>query len=452
MIITLVYPRFQTRNAGGLEEPLGLLYLAAQLQAHGHTARFVDLTFSESLSDLNELIHGADWVGISSTSPLFGRAIEVGKYIKSQEPDIPLVCGGPHATTQADDVLAKGFDYAVIGEAEDSVLEFTRLLAEGRPHEARGIAYKDEDGTVVHTPRFPLETDLDRFPYPVRDAVHYEGYGTFGSIVTRGCPFECTYCKPMQDHLFGSKIRRRTAENVVNEIEQLFEIDPKKVIYFKDDILTILNVKWFEQFAEQLDRRGLKPRWQGNSRVDTVNYRKLELMKSAGCVQIAFGVESGSQRILDFYKKGTTVEQAEDAFAHCHALGILPHAFVMLGAPIEKREDMEQTYQHMKTIRPKSWLVSTVTPFPGNGMYSDMIDQGHFVPPDDYELYDNAQNSVEGRLPMQCEFITVKDVNEYRNKINRYLLRANMFDPMVWRKSLGRPGDTIRRVYDIFVH
>jgi radical SAM superfamily enzyme YgiQ (UPF0313 family) len=167
MKVALIYPRFKTVLAGGLEEPLGILHIASVLREAGHDVHLVDLTFAKSLDVLDGALDGADWIGVSSSSALFGKVVEVLAYIKQRAPGTPTVIGGPHATIATEDALGVGFDYAFLGEAESTIVEFTELLGQDRARECPGIAWL-EDGVVRISDRADFISDLDTIPFPAR--------------------------------------------------------------------------------------------------------------------------------------------------------------------------------------------------------------------------------------------------------------------------------------------
>jgi anaerobic magnesium-protoporphyrin IX monomethyl ester cyclase len=442
--IVLIYPRFHSPLASGLEEPLGILSVSSVLREAGHDLTFFDLTFERNLDVMDEALKAADWIGMSASSAIFGMATGVLGYVKRVAPGVPTVIGGPHATVATEDALRAGFDYAVLGEAEGSVTEFCDLLARERPHETPGIAWLDGDTLRVNGREGFIE-DLDTIPFPARDLIDYSHYPTIGMMASRGCPFHCVYCQPTIDRLFGEKMRHRSPGNVVDEIEQALTVAGGKDVYFKDDTLTVLSEEWFTEFGDELRRRGLSVSWEANSRVDTVTYGKLKLMRDSGCRQICFGVESGSPDVLKFYGKRADPEQAERVFRWCHELGILPHAFLMLGAPDETVEDLRMTYDLVKRIKPRSWSVHTTTPLPGTELYEYASERG-LLNVTDYEDYDNSRNSLEGRIPMRLRNVSQEDVARYRDKINHYLFLINVLNPQVIRKALRRPGAAVRKL------
>ena len=280
-------------------------------------------------------------VGLSCTTALFGRALQVLERIRSLRPELPVVLGGPHATACPEESLSKGFDALVIGEGEVTAVELFRcLLEKGDPAGIAGVSVLRSGGVVSGPPR-PFIPDLDSLPFPARDLVDYAGYKQnnlihIGLFVSRGCPFRCSFCKPMQDKIFGTKVRGLSPENAVREMLQAKELIGPRPFLFRDDTLPMLGAQWFEGLGRAMASAGLGgSRFSCQSRVDLITRELLTVMKQAGCQGIAFGVESGSQRVLDFYQKKIKVEDTIRAFDLCREFGIGTHAFMMLGAPIE---------------------------------------------------------------------------------------------------------------------
>jgi radical SAM superfamily enzyme YgiQ (UPF0313 family) len=397
--ILLIYPRFQYPVFGELQEPLGILSVAASLRAAGFLVELCDLTLAGSLEALDAPLSRAEAVGLSSTTVLFGRALMVLERIRTLRPELPAALGGPHATACPEESLVKGFDALVIGEGEVTAKElFARLAEKGDPAGIPGVAVLREGNVRCGPPR-PFIADLDSLPFPARDLIDYEGYKRnnlihIGMFVSRGCPFRCSFCKPMQDVLFGKKVRSRSPESVVREMaEAQARIGPRPFL-FRDDTLTMLGIPWFEELGSAMARAGLAGcHWSCQSRVDLITSELLTVMKQAGCQGIAFGVESGSQRVLDFYQKKIKVDDTIRAFDLCREFGIGTHAFMMLGAPIETREDVEATLALVRRIKPNSISTSFTTPAPGSQLYLDLTAGGP-SPYASYEDVDYLMNSV----------------------------------------------------------
>lgn len=438
MNILLIYPYYPYASVSTFEEPVGILYLASALLKAGRKVEVVDLTFNQEMEGVDEKVRWADVVGISAPTPLFGTADLVLKYIKKIKPDILSIAGGPHATANPSDALHAGFDVAVIGEGEATIVDLVETIEQKKPLEnVAGIAYLHGD-EVKLTPMRPFIPNLDDIPFPSRRFIDYSRYRRFGIISMRGCPYRCIYCKPIEDKLFGKKLRRRSLENVTAEIDELIDCYGNRQISFKDDTLTVNKTEWFEGLDEHFKRRNMRLSWQCSSRVDTVNIKKLKAMKEAGCRQLFFGIESGSQRILDYYRKDITVEKIVETFAMCHRVGIRACASIMLGAPIETREDLEKTFNLVKTIKPFNWHVHVTTPICGSYLYEQARAEKRIDPETDYSAFSPTGNIYRLHLPMKLDNLSANDIAEYRDRINSYMkfrviLRC-FVDPRIWKE------------------
>lgn len=459
MNILLVYPYYPFASVSTFEEPVGILYLASTLLKAGYNVEVADLTFNREMEGLDQKVRWADLVGISAPTPLFGTADTVLRHIKKIRPDIPSIAGGPHATVNPFDALQAGFDIAVIGEGEKTVIEVAKALEHKTPLEkVDGIAYLEGNGMRL-TPMRAFIQDLDEIPFPARQFIDYSRYRRLGIISMRGCPYRCLYCKPVEEKLFGKKLRKRSIGNVIEELDELIDHYGNRQISFKDDTLTVNKVEWFEQLGGHFNRRNMRLVWQCSSRVDTVDLEKLKAMKKAGCRQIFFGIESGSQRILDYYRKDITVERVKETFALCHLVGIRPSASIMLGAPTETREDLEKTYSLVKAIKPSNWHVHVTTPICGSYLYEQALAEKRLTIIKEYSAFAPTGNIYRLNLPMKLDNLSVNDIAEYRNRINNYMkfrvLLQSAADPHLWKEFFTSRGmrtiafNFIKRHFDI---
>lgn len=415
MKILLIYPRFRYPNIGGVQEPLGLLYIATVLKQAGNEVRFLDLSFRDELPDLCDEIEDIGFVGISSSTALFGRAVQVLKAIKEKNPSVPVALGGPHATALPEETVRAGFDVAVIGEGEITALTLIESLSrEGALNDSvlakiPAVAFRRGEAIVINSQR-EFIPNLDLIPHPDRALINYQTYFSMGLkqagvVAMRGCPFRCTYCKPMQEHLFGKKIRRRSPRDVAFEVDNIARNIVDRVL-FRDDAFTTNSIEWFNELEKTF--KELKTPlwgWVCQGRVDQVNPRLLDAMQSAGLKMIAFGVESGSQKILDYYRKGIKLEQTEKAFKLCKERGIATHAFVMVGAPIETWEDIEATIEIIERIQPNSVSPSITTPAPGTELYDYALSDGS------YNIVDWAESDyMSNARPLKLKHLSEEQV------------------------------------------
>jgi len=378
----------------------------------GHEAKLLDLSFYDEMPDISGELEGVGMVGISSATALFGRAVEVLRAVKKRDAGLPVVIGGPHATALPEETLRAGFDIVVIGEGEVSAPLLADSIEEGKSLDSvPGIVFRRGE-EVISVSRESFIEDLDSLPFPDRSMLDYERYfgaglKQAGMVAMRGCPYHCSYCKPMQERLFGARIRRRSAENVALEVDTVARSVVDRVL-FRDDAFTTNRPGWFRDLKKQLDNlRTPLWGWVCQGRVDQVNPKLLDAMQEAGLRMIAFGVESGSQRVLDYYRKGITVAQTERAFDLCRERGIATHAFIMIGAPIETADDIEATLRLLERIRPNSISPSITTPAPGTALYEQAIKEGL------YNIKDWAESDYMcNQRPMKLPHLTLEQILE----------------------------------------
>jgi anaerobic magnesium-protoporphyrin IX monomethyl ester cyclase len=226
----------------------------------------------------------------------------------------------------------------------------------------------------------PWIKDLDSLPFPARHLLPMDKYtilgkkSTIGNIISsRGCPFYCTFCE--SSLLFGRMFRARSPKNVVDEMKQLINEYHPKTIEFSDDLFT-LNMKRTETICDEIRRRGLDIPWACSSRVDTVSRSLLRKMKKAGCILIYYGVESGSQRVLNLMRKHIKIEQIIKAIKWTKEVGIEILASFIIGFPGETREDMQKTIAFAKRLDVDYAQFSFATPYPGTELYQMAKEKG----------------------------------------------------------------------------
>ena len=452
MKIVLVYPRWKWYEYNGLAEPLGLLQIAAALRIAGHSVVLADYSFSSSIDELDHLYRGADLCGISvSAAAMTGRAAEVADHIRHRFPDLPIVAGGAYPSIFPEASLdTLPVDFVIAGEAEEVMVELADLIEKGEDlTTVMNLTWRDHSGAAVSNPRRPVNTNLDSLPFPSRDLVDYDAYlkngmYEYGVITSRGCPYNCMYCKPSTDLIFGGGIRYRSADNVVQELVELSLLRNTSTlpVFFKDDTITLHPLSWFEQLRDGLQRNSIKLKWHCATRVDTVTREKLKVMADSGCHCISYGVESGSQRILDFYRKGTTPEQAVSAFRWSREFGIEATAMLMIGCPEEKDEDLEATYAHLKKLKPDDIVVYFSTAIPGREIHEWAMENGYLIENNDPSLLDPARNRACEVMNMRLPYLELSDVLGWKHRIERY---------RSWRKMTS-PENVRNWLYDLSRH
>jgi radical SAM superfamily enzyme YgiQ (UPF0313 family) len=334
--------------------PLGLCYLASSLRAAGHEALVVDaeaegLDLAGVLERLERF--GPDLLGIQVVSPLWDIVLEVCRAVKARG-GLPIVLGGPHITITRGEAFEQNphFDYAVIGEGEETLAELAGALQAGvDPSHVAGLCYRREGALHATAPR-PSDRELDSVPVPERGDLRMSAYRfsvpgrglqPFATLTsTRGCPFECTFCtEPM---MFGRRTRFRTPGLVVDEIEDTWRRYGTTHFIFVDDTLTV-EKKRMREICRQIVARGLPVTMEGWTHANTVDAALLTEMRAAGFVRLSFGVESGDPAILKSLKKGTDHERLRAAYRAAKGAGIETRGSVILGLPGDTRETVERT-------------------------------------------------------------------------------------------------------------
>lgn len=364
------------------DEPLGLEYIASSLE-NGHDVKILDLDIlGLNLDGLKQYLkqEKPDYIGVTASTPMLVDAKEIFALAKEILPNCKKIIGGAHSSCMPLNALEESLaDVAVIGEAEHS---FKAIVEDSPCEEILGIAFKENGKFVVNPP--PIEKDnLDLLKHPAHHLVprdsyrmspYFEGYfrkeekpiRSASVITSRSCPFECIYCASKK--IFNTGVRMRSAENVIEEIAILhFELGVKAVM-FVDDVFT-LDKKHTTQICKMLIERKINVKWWIDTRVDLVSEDLLRLMKEAGCRFIVYGVESGSQRILDMLKKGITLEQVREAFAITHKAGIDTKANFMLGHLDETEQELMQSIKLAKELNPTRAGFYLTLPVPGSQLY-----------------------------------------------------------------------------------
>lgn len=449
MHITLVQP-----FTDNIEPPLSLAFLAGPLKQAGHQVRLIDLQIPDVQRTWKTIFYSepVDIVGITAMTPQIKEAHSIAQWIKSRTPKTPVIVGGVHATLLPEQTLHEfqAFDIVVIGEGEETILELVSTLEHNKPiADVSSIGYRS-DGDIRITPARPRIQHLDALPNPHEhyDFDFYLENKSFSfmskcvsMIVSRGCPYSCRFCATTD--LWTNCYIHKSTDGVIKEIRYVLEHGAKGIV-FRDSTFNI-NRKWVEELCEKILKEKLRFKWAMNARVNLVNYESTRLMKKAGLDTVYVGVESGSQKILDFYGKGITLEQTEKAFRVCRKLGINTGAYFMLGALPELREDMEMTYQFVKKLKPTFSLFFLFMPLPGSELYKYYLDQGYRFDYNDMRC-DKAVFSSAGLTPEELEATRAKWELEFNKKshilINaaKYIIaiRSGRDIQQLWKKAVRR--------------
>lgn len=345
------------------KENLGLAYLSAALETDGHTTRIIDEIAGQDVeSGLDDF--RPDIVGISFMTMYALRAYDLARSIKEKR-GLTVVLGGAHPTAMPDEAIQHA-DCVIRGEAEWA---FPKLITSGR---IEGIVDA------------PSPEDLEELPLPNRSQLDLDiyasageelaglSYRTLGIISSRGCPFKCTFCINSKRE---SPLRFHSPERVVEEIKYLVDRHDIQSIAFYDELMAT-DAKRFREICEAMIDNGLDHlRWECQIHAKTARPDILKLMKRAGCVQVAMGFESGSQRVLDTINKGSSVEINMQAARLASEAGLRVRGCFIIGTPGETREDVALTEKFIRSAKVDFASLHYLTPLPGTALYDQFKDR-----------------------------------------------------------------------------
>ncbi|MCW4004429.1 MAG: B12-binding domain-containing radical SAM protein [Candidatus Bathyarchaeota archaeon] len=382
--------------------PLGLGYLGAVLHKNNFQVNVVDcqaynLTHEQVREELIKF--KPDIVGITSTTLTYKSALKIAKSAKEVFPNCITAIGGSHVTFWDDKALQEepALDVIVRGEGEQTMLELAQRVENHQAfHDLVGTTCR-EDNKIKRNPDRPFLEDLDSLPFPALHLwKHSDNLRKYGSIpypvmTSRGCVFWCNFCTAVR--MFGRKYRMRSPKNVVDELEYLHKTYHATQFTFYDDAFTVDQART-EEICDEIHRRGLKIKWDCETRVDMVSKELLVKMRKAGCVGVWFGVESGSKKQLESMGKGFSLAQTRRAFKWAKEAGLMTVAGVILGFPGETKESAWETIRFIKELNPNDVGFYIATPYPGTPMYDEVKANGS-LKITDFDKYDTATPTFE---------------------------------------------------------
>lgn len=392
--VVLINPGREERFS--VQEPLNLGFLASYLELSGVEVKIIDELAGDNVRE--ELANfGPDLVGITATTPLVPRAYQIASLCHDMK--IPTIMGGVHASVLPQEALAH-VDAVVKGEGEKALLSIVK----------EGLKEK-----IVERPFIP---NLDLVPPPSRHLMRMDFYlrtkdrlpetylefvpprtKTASLLTSRGCPYSCIFC---HNTWRGIPHRCNTPERVVEEIGELISTYKVRAIFFIEDNLFV-NKERLKKICQLILKKGYDFIWGGNARVDNIDYSLLKLAREAGCRQLTFGFESGSQAVLDALKKGTRVEENRKAVNLCHQAKILVNGTFMIGNPGETSEDIYATKKFILETSIDSCGVCITTPYPGTELWK-WCESKKLIPPSfnwaDF-TYDKAPIPANENLKVQ---------------------------------------------------
>jgi len=364
---------------GGSElPPLGIAILAAVTRDNGYKTKILDaaalkLNYEQTVNEI--LKENPNYLAITSVTISIFNAAKIAKLIKEKNPNIITIIGGPHLTAVPEETMEKfsEFDIGVIGEAEETIVELLNNLDKNKNlNNIKGLIIRNKKKLKI-TPARLFIKDLDKLPFPAWDLLpdllkYYQPAADSLNrspatllITSRGCPGQCIFC---DRKVFGNLIRGYSARYVIDMIKYLQKNYGIKDLFIEDDNFLVFK-KRTKEICELIINEKIDITFSIMGRVDVIDAEILNLLKKAGCWQINYGLESGSQKILDLLKKGTTVEQNKNAILLTKKAGIKVKGLFMIGNFGETRETIKETLDFIRKIPIDDFHITCYTPLPG---------------------------------------------------------------------------------------
>jgi radical SAM superfamily enzyme YgiQ (UPF0313 family) len=414
--------------------PHWILWLAGHIEKRGYHVAVVDVksdpnddfserekerVFRETVDRVTE--SRSSLVGLSGFTEDYRSLVVVAEAIKKRT-NAKIIVGGIHASVSPEEFFLREdspFDVAVVGDGE---VPLTNLIEAGKKSShswegINGLVFR-RGKDVVHTSSqsdFPTLDNMPIHPYHKLDmkfylqpqqfllrSIYLSGVHVF---TARGCPYQCTFCANSK-----KKVRYRPIDNVLREIVYLKETYDIDGFYIHDDTFTIKSARVIE-FCEKLMDSKYRFVWGMEGRVNQFPDTVFRSLKKSGCIQIDFGVESGSQESLDRIRKGITVKDTEDVFRRCRAEHIRTYANILINTPEETEEDVRKTVELMEHIKATVYGICVTTPYPGTEIYDRYV-----IPPlsvEEYRLYSDNKtytSIVDPRFRLAAHELNIEEL------------------------------------------
>lgn len=414
-----------SEQSGGETMPIGLVSLAAVTRQFGYPTAIVDaeiLKLDTYEATQRILALKPDYVGFTAVTVSIFNAAEVARLLKQNKEDIICIIGGHHISALPEETLNlfPAFDIGVIGEGETTIVELLDSLRHGfrdeSLREVKGIVFKLGD-QLIKTEKRERIKDLDSLPRLALDLlpdipkyycppVHtVKRLPATNMVTSRGCTGKCLFCAR---EVYKSTLSYHSASRIMDIIKDLYHNYKIREIQFRDDDFFVFRKRLRELCCLLIDEK-MDLVWSCTGRADFVNPQILDLMKKAGCWQIWYGVEAGSQEVLNMVRKGITLEQIIKAVTWTRESGIEPCGFFMMGNPGETRQSLCETIDFALKLDLSDFNVSFTTPFPGSELYTTYKKYGTF---------ENNWKKMHGWTPLFIPYgLTKEELKHFSNKL-----------------------------------
>jgi len=397
---------------------LGVGYLAGAVRARGINVKVVDGK-NEGHNRLEETVevirsYEPKFVGFSAMTTEYPTAIEIASRLKeSGKPPITIL-GGVHASALPIDSLTESsaFDYVLTGEAEDSLPNFIEAIKSRKGiNRIPGLYRRDKDGKPFSSCPTREVPDVNSLPFPAWDLL--PRFGSYPVVMSRGCPYDCVFCGKN----LGKKVRIRSVDHIMAEIEWLYKDYSPEVITFADETFG-MKPKHTEELLGRLIEfnkdKGVE--FTAQTRVNYISQKIVDMMKKANFSYLSFGVESGDPEVLARSGKKLRVEEVERALKIVKAAGIPHRCFFIIGLPGETKASVRKTIDLAVKLNPNRLSVALIVPYPGTKIYEWALKGSN-----GYRMLSNSWNQFDKYLGASLEMESLSYFEMRRLQVQLYL-------------------------------
>ncbi len=423
--------------------PIGLGWIASVMQNEGHKVEIMDINAwrypkEQVLEILRNKGKDFDIFGISGMITTYNYVKWLQNNLKQMFPDKLIVNGGAGPTSIPHLYLKNGSDVVALGEGELTMLDLAETIEnKGDIGNVEGIAWKQDDTIITNKQREAIQ-NLDELPLPAWELFPLEEIYLGNNIIrkfnftkslnvlaSRGCPFRCNFCHDG----FGERTRWFSAEYMIDHLKYLKNRYGVQHVHFDDETF-VGNRKRTIEFCQRMIDENLGISWTCTGRVNVMNEELLKLMKEGGCIDIGYGFESGSQKMLNSMQKDATVEQAVKAVELTRKYGINVSGSLMVGAPGENAETIQEQVEFCKKANFRIDHMFICTPTPRTGLYTVLMQQGRIKDEEQYVETMSKRGDFWADILINMTDMPDEELIKLRNKaeikIHRNWMKAHM--------------------------
>ncbi len=405
--VVLINPPQPTSLDDHLDPPLPLMYIAANLERNNINTKIVDLS-GQPEKKWGDMIGNADIFGMTVFSSSYNISKKIADITKKQNPNSIMVVGGPHPTALP---IETSFDFntVVVGEGEDVMVDIAKEYFSW--------------GKIPRIVRAKKIEKLDDLPMPARHLINLtkyhrsvEGQKATSIVTSRGCYYDCSFC--CRD-VHGNKVRFHSVNRVIDEVKQIKNYGINSLLFY-DDVFTLNKGGRLEEICKRL--KPLNMTFRCNGRVGVNKPEDYKILREAGCDEIAFGIESGSQKILDAVGKKVTVKQNEDAIKYAKQVGLTTKAYLMVGFPGETQETVDETKRFIEKADPDKYTLFSFVPLPGCDVWKNPQNYGVTNISKDWDNYFNIAGQYEGGVTFETKDLPKKEFGRLHDDLRDFLM------------------------------